>query len=107
MNYLLAAAGFVIIALCSTCFVLNNKNEVLQAKLNEATVNYELAKNHIREQNDAIARANEKLTGYETQIAKLHRDYNKRLNSYKKQIDSIVTCDEGMEYFKHFLEDIK
>lgn len=83
------------------------ENDYLDAENKAYEAQYELIKTHIHRQNEAIQSANETLKNYQGKIAELQKEYDAKLTMFQKQVKNIKTCEDGYNYLKTMLEELK
>lgn len=104
MNYL---AGGIYASIATIIIALAAYNQSLRSDLRECEVTYELAKEHIKQQNDSINAAHEQLISYEANITAIQESADKQLKSLQNRIKNVKTCEDGMNYLKDTLNRFK
>lgn len=99
------SALLVLTALAAWQFQQTIKHLEVENKAYEAQ--YELVKSHIYEQNEAIRQSNETLKNYQGKIAELQKEYDAKVTMFQKQVKNIKTCEDGYNYLKTMLEELK
>lgn len=107
MKYIITVLSVFILVLLLSLYHITQKNKVLKSDLNYARVNYELIKTHLENQNNKIKRANETLRSYKGKITELEKEYELKINAFRKQIKNIQTCEQGFKYLKNMLDNLK
>lgn len=107
MKYVIAILSAFLFASIAAVFSLMESKRVLNAELGEAKANYELVKTHIESQNKEIERANETLKLYQGKIGELQKEYDTKIAIFQKQMKNIKTCEDGFNYLKNMLDDLK
>ncbi len=61
----------------------------------------------LRVQNSAVKAANESLVNYEGKISEIQQNFNAKSKELDKALKSIKTCEQGMNYLKTMLNELK
>ena len=107
MKYVITVLSVLLFLTAHLTWLYQKKNDYLNAEIKAVEAQYELVKTHINQQNEAIQKANETLKNYQGKIAELQKEYDLKLSAYKKQIKSIKKCEDGYNYLKTMLEELK
>lgn len=107
MKYIISVLSVLLVltSLAAWQFQLTIKH--LDAKSKAFEAQYELVKTHILRQNEAIQQSNETLKNYQGKIAELQKEYDAKLTMFQKQVKNIKTCEDGYNYLKTVLEELK
>lgn len=107
MKYIISVLSVLLILTALLAWQYQKENKYLDAKNKAIGAQYELVKMHIQNQNEAISRANKRLKDYQSKIAEVRKEYDLKLLAYQKQVKSIKTCEDGFNYLKNMLEELK
>lgn len=107
MKYIIAILSAFLFVSLAAVFSLTQSKKILTAELDAANANYELIKTHIEHQNAEIDKANETLKLYKGKIGELQKEYDTKIAIFQKQIKNIKTCEDGFNYLKNMLDDLK
>lgn len=61
----------------------------------------------LRVQNSAVKAANESLNNYEGKISEIQQNFNAKSKELDKALKSVKNCEQGMNYLKTMLNDLK
>lgn len=107
MKYIIIVLSALLTLTALLAWQYQKENKYLDAENKSIEAQYELVKMHMRNQNEAISRANERLKDYQSKIAEVRKEYDLKLLAHQKQIKSIKTCEDGFSYLKNMLEELK
>lgn len=107
MKYIITVLSALLFLTAIAAWQFQKEIKFLDAENKAIEAQYELVKAYIQNQNEAISKANETLKNYQGKIAELQKEYDAKLSAYQKKIKSIKTCEDGYNYLKTMLEELK
>lgn len=107
MKYIISVLSALLVLTALVAWQFQQTIKHLDAENMAYEAQYELIKAHIQRQNEAIRSANETLKNYQGKIAELQKEYDLKLSAYQRQIKNIKTCEDGYNYLKTMLEELK
>ena len=107
MKYIISILSVLSVLTTLAAWYYKKENSILSAESKTIEAQYELVKTHILRQNEAIRQSNETLKNYRGKIAELQKEYDLKLSAYQRQIKNIKTCEDGYNYLKTMLEELK
>lgn len=107
MKYIISVLSALLVLTALAAWQFQQTIKHLDAENKSYEAQYELVKTHMLRQNEAILKANETLKSYQGKIAELQKEYDLKLSAYQRQIKSIKTCEDGYNYLKTMLEELK
>ena len=107
MKYIISILSVLSVLTTLAAWYYKKENSILSAESKTIEAQYELVKTHIHRQNEVIQQANETLKNYQGKIAELQKEYDAKLIMFQKQVKNIKTCEDGYNYLKTMLEELK
>lgn len=107
MKYIISVLSVLLVLTSLAAWQFQQTIKHLDAESKAFEAQYELVKTHIRGQNEAIQQANGTLKNYQGKIAELQKEYDLKLSVYQRQVKNIKTCEDGYNYLKTMLEELK
>lgn len=107
MKYVITVLSALLVLTALAAWEFQQTIKHLDAENKAYEAQYKLVKAHIHRQNEAIQSANETLKNYQGKIAELQKEYDAKLTMFQKQVKNIKTCEDGYNYLKTMLEELK
>lgn len=107
MKYIITVLSALLVLTALAAWQFQQRVKYLDAENKSYEAQYELVKSHISEQNEAIRQSNETLKNYQDKIAELRKEYDAKVTMFQKQVKNIKTCEDGYNYLKTMLEELK
>lgn len=107
MKYAIAALAALLLA-CLVYSIGITKALKTQQKLNSSLqISLTNCEATARVQNAAVKAANESLVNYESKISEIQQQFNAKSKELDKSLKSVKTCEQGMNYLKAMLNELK